>query len=173
MRYRLFLLYLLFITLLLLEGTIFQVFLPMIFNNNFIVIPHIFFITFIFYAYYYGEYFGLLNGLIFGLLTDISFGHVLGVHAFVLTIIGYVMGKMQRFFHLTFTLFLSIVMIFELIYDLFIYFLYALFNITSISAEYALFYQIIPSIFINLLYAIIFYLPLNKLLNFLNKSETD
>ncbi len=173
MRYRLFLLYLLFIILLLLEGTIFQVFLPMIFNNSFIVIPHIFFITFIFFAYYYGEYFGSLNGLTFGLLTDISFGHVLGVHAFVLTIIGYVMGKMQRFFHLSFTLFLSIVMIFEFIYDLFIYFLYALFNITSISAEYALFYQIIPSIFINLLYAIIFYLPLNKLLNFLEKSEAD
>lgn len=124
---------------------------------NFILI-----LTFI-YGYKNGKIAGMITGLCGGLLIDIFFCEVIGYHALVLVVIGFISGIWNSYFYSD-DLYVPLLLImgsdlcYCLVYYLFWFLLRARFNFV-----YALTHVILPEFILTLIAAAILYKPLSLL----------
>ncbi|WP_139990978.1 rod shape-determining protein MreD [Paenibacillus paridis] len=145
-----------------LEGTVMPWIIPAGFGHR--IMPHFVFVIVIFSGLYSRRHLALLLGVSFGMLQDIVyFGHLLGINAFFMGLMGYFTGVLFERRRSTIMMAISVIGFACLLYDSVIYFIYSVFRITSESYAWALIDHILPSLFLQLAFALACYVPVRKL----------
>jgi rod shape-determining protein MreD len=97
------------------------------------------------------------------MLQDVVyFGHLLGINAFIMGLMGYFTGVLLERRRSTIMMAISIVGFACLLYDSVIFFIYRVFRITNESYAWALIDHILPSLFLQLAFALACYVPARK-----------
>ncbi len=157
---RLNLLWLLMLVIFLLEGALFPWLIPDPWTERVMITPHFMLVGLVFIAIYVNRYAALIYGLVFGFLQDLYYyGHMLGVHAFTLGLIGYIVGLYNRRGRIELFSTLGFIAVGEWIYGSLQYAIYHFFNVTAMMYQDVLIKSILPSMMINLLFALLIYIP--------------
>ncbi|MBO8172544.1 MAG: rod shape-determining protein MreD [Bacillaceae bacterium] len=159
--------------LLLLEGTVLQFVSPDTWGITIQMIPRFVVVGVIYIALYLGRRKGLWYGLIFGLLQDILYSDVIGVYAFGMGLVGYFSGLAFKLFHQGLLLILLTMIVSILIYDLVIYSFFSMFGIASVNLQWMMMNQLIPTLFLNAIFAVLIYVPMKKILEGIELEEED
>lgn len=151
--------------LFLLEGTVIPLMFPSGWLSRMDVSTHLTFVVILFFAIYVSRHWAFAFGLAFGMLHDIVYyGPMLGTYAFAMGLISYLIGLLSFYSKGNMVTSLLLILLGNFLLEAIIYGIYSVFQITQISIHFALTYHIIPSLIINLLFAILIYVPLRKLL---------
>ncbi|EXX85135.1 rod shape-determining protein MreD [Paenibacillus darwinianus] len=128
------------------------------------LVPHFVFVFVLYSALYTGRHTALMLGLFFGLLQDIVFyGNMLGVHAFSMGLGGYLTGLLLERKRSPLLMALSIIGFASLLYDSLVYLIYKVFRIAQEPYAYFLIDSIMPSLFLQLGFALAVYIPARRL----------
>jgi rod shape-determining protein MreD len=101
----------------------------------------------------------------------IFYGHMLGANSFAMGLTGYMAGLLQdRRQHFVLGT-VSLVGLAYIVFESMLYGSYRLFNVTKIDFGYALTRYTLPSALFNMLVALIFYIPMRKLLDYLTTAK--
>ncbi|MFF2480551.1 rod shape-determining protein MreD [Paenibacillus sp. NPDC058071] len=143
------------------EGAIMPWLVPAQFSGR--LISHFVFVFVMYAALYRGRHQALLLGIGFGLLQDVVFyGHLIGLHGFAMGLLGYFAGLLLEKRRSTLLTALSVIGLGCILYDSMIYFTYSVFRITNESYAWALLDHILPSLFLQLAFALAVYVPARK-----------
>ncbi|MFC4809003.1 rod shape-determining protein MreD [Paenibacillus sp. GCM10023250] len=154
------------------EGTLFYWLVPDDMVGR--IVPHFTLAFVLFAALYRGRHSALLLGLSFGLLQDLAFyGRILGVHSFSMGLVGYLTGLLIERKRSTLLMALSMIGLSTLVYDTVVYFVYKVFRLTDQTYEWALSQHIIPSLFLQLLFALALYVPARRWFEGSLKPKTE
>lgn len=165
--------YLLFVALFVLflvEGTIVQWVLPASWQSSVMVTPHPVFVGVLLISLFQGRHQGLAYGLGFGLLQDfIYYGHALGVYSFSMGLVGYVFGLVFRSSAGGIVIGLIAAMLGSFAYDSLVHGIYLVFlRVVHLDYQWTFLHQILPSLLINGLVALLLYIPMRRLVEFVN-----
>jgi len=149
--------------LFLLEGTLLQYVNTDYYGSSISIYPRFVLVFLLFISIFFGKKRALVYGFIFGLLYDIIFGRTIGLYMIGMAGIGYFGGWLIQFFHPTFSLYLMVQLIGHLSFEFYLYGMLRLYQIVHLPLDWALTHMIIPSIMLNLLFAIFIY-PLSFVL---------
>ncbi|WP_336784516.1 rod shape-determining protein MreD [Paenibacillus sp. MMO-177] len=128
------------------------------------LVPHFMFVFVVFAALYSGRHRALFFGISFGFLQDVVyFGHLMGVNAFAMGLIGYYAGVLLERRRSTLLTALSVVGLGSILYDTIVYFVNMVFRITNETYAWALMDHILPSLFLQLVFALAVYVPARRL----------
>jgi len=163
---------LIMLLLFVLEGALVPWLIPAGFGHR--IIPQFVFVFVIFASIYTGRHRGLLLGAGFGLLQDIVYyGHLLGPHAFIMASLGYFAGMMFEKRRATILMALSIVGMACILYDSALFFIYRIFRITNDTYAWAVLDYILPSLFLQLAFALACYVPARRMFERLVHKGAD
>ena len=127
------------------------------------IIPHFTLIIVMFAAMYHSRHSALLLGAGFGLLQDVVFrGHLLGLHAYTMGLIGYGIGLLLDRRRSTMMMALAVTVVGTLLYELAQFFVYDVFQFTMEPLQLALTGHILPSLFLQLAFALAIYIPMRR-----------
>ncbi|WP_341281747.1 rod shape-determining protein MreD [Paenibacillus sp. FSL H8-0537] len=144
------------------EGSVMPWIIPVDYAGK--IIPHFSFVFVLYAALYSGRHRALMFGIGIGLIQDIVYyGHLLGVHTFMMGLIGYFAGLLFDRRRSTLLTCLSVIGFACIAYDSAVYFIYSLFRLTEESYAFALLDHILPSLFLQLAFALVIYVPVRKL----------
>jgi len=145
-----------------LEGALMPWLIPSSFGDR--IIPHFTFVMVIFASLYGSRHQALALGMGFGLLQDIMYyGHVMGAHFFFMGLIGYLIGILLERKKATLMLAISVIGFASIGFDSVLYFINKVFKLTTGSYPWALIQYILPSLFLQLVFALLFYVPVRKM----------
>ncbi|SFE24257.1 rod shape-determining protein MreD [Paenibacillus catalpae] len=148
--------------LFLVEGTLMPWLIPVELTGR--IVPHFMFVFVIFAALYSGRHRALFFGISFGFLQDvIYFGHLMGVNAFAMGLIGYYTGVLLERRRSTLLTALSVIGLGCILYDTIVYFVNMVFRVTNETYAWALMDHILPSLFLQLVFALAVYVPARRL----------
>jgi rod shape-determining protein MreD len=154
------------------EGAVMPWIIPAGFGSR--IIPHFIFVAVVFSALYSNRHLALLLGVSFGLLQDIVyFGHLIGAHAFIMGLIGYFTGVLLERRRATVMLAVSIIGFACILYDTALFFIYKVFRITNESYAWALLDYILPSLFLQLAFALACYVPARRIFESQTKANPE
>jgi rod shape-determining protein MreD len=159
------LLWMLLLLIFLLQGTVMHWIIPSVWQTKVFIAPHFTLTVVLYIGLYVGRHMALAYGIAFGLLQDfIFYGHMLGVYSFGMGLTGYLVGLMER--RIPGNLFYNLLLIGfgQFLFDAINYGLNRLFNITHEDFRTVLSYHMLPNVLFNLLFALIIYVPVRKLL---------
>jgi rod shape-determining protein MreD len=163
---------LLMLLLFVLEGTIMPWIIPAGYGAR--IVPHFVLVAIIFTALYTDRHRALLLGVSFGFLQDIVyFGHLLGVHSFIMGLLGYFIGLLLDRRKATLLMAISVIGFACILYDSVIFFIYRVFRITGETYAWALLNHILPSLFLQLAFALACYVPARRMLEAYSKADPD
>jgi rod shape-determining protein MreD len=147
--------------LFILEGTIMPWLIPEAWSAR--LVPHFTFVFVLYSALYGGRHTALILGLCFGFLQDIVYyGHMIGVHAFSMGLCGYLTGLLLERRRAPLIMALSVIGMGCLLYDGTAYMIYRVFEITHDLYAYALIQYMMPSMFLQLGFALAVYIPARR-----------
>lgn len=148
------------ILIFLLEGTMIPWLIPEVWSAHIQLAPHFIVVSILYMAIFMKRYYALVFGLIFGMLQDIIYyGHMIGLQSFSMGLTGYLIGLIFRNAHLSMFSALSTIFLGVFTYEGIVYALYRLFRIVEFSFGWAFMQIILPSLIINLLFALLIYIP--------------
>lgn len=125
--------------------------------------PHLVLIGVLFASVLLNRYYALALGMVFGFLHDVHYyGHMLGVHTFVMGLSGYLCGLLFQRKFITFFYLVSVTALGLLVYDSLVYLCYRLFRIVQEPFLWALTHHILPSTLLNLFFAVLLYIPVRQ-----------
>jgi rod shape-determining protein MreD len=151
--------------LFLVEGTVMPMIIPSAWQSRIEVAPHFMFIIILFISIYVSRHWALAYGLTFGMLHDIVYyGPMLGTYTFGLGLVGYLIGLMSLSSKANVMRSMLLILLGNVLLELIFFGIYRVFQITHLSIGFALTHHMLPSILINLLFAILVYVPIRKLL---------
>ncbi|UVI28120.1 rod shape-determining protein MreD [Paenibacillus spongiae] len=155
-----------------LEGTVFYWLLPGDWVSR--VVPHFTLAFVLFASLYRGRHTAVFLGFSFGLLQDIVFyGNLIGVHSFAMGLIGYLTGFLMERKRSTLLMALTIITLSTLVYETVIYFVYRVFRLTHQTFEWALIDHIIPSLFLQIGFVLVMYVPVRRWFEGISKKKGD
>jgi rod shape-determining protein MreD len=129
------------------------------------LLPHLCFIMVLFVAGFGGRHKAFMFGLGFGLLQDIlAYGHLIGPYGFGMGLIGYLAGLVTERKNLTIGFFVWIVLVGGILLDTIVYLIYKLFRITDLQYTFVLYWQVVPTAILQLLIALLLYVPVRRYL---------
>lgn len=167
-------LWLILLSLFILEGTLFQWMIPSVWQSRIYVAPHFILVIVIYIGLYLNRHTALIYGLVFGLLQDfIYYSPMLGPISFAMGLTGYLAGLMHRRLHSNIIVSMMVMAAGNLFFDSIIYGLYRLFQINHLDLQWVFFHQMLPSMLINLLFALIVYVPVRKLFESMQNVKSD
>lgn len=147
--------------LFLIEGSLLPVCIPDAWQWR--VVPQWVFIFILYHAVYQGRHSALIMGLGFGFLQDIVYyGHMLGPHAFNMGLSGYLTGLLFSARNTSMIAMIMIAVLGSFFYKTMLYATYWLFSLHRMTLGYALFDFIIPSLFVQLVFAVVIYVPMRR-----------
>ncbi|MFD0694109.1 rod shape-determining protein MreD [Paenibacillus sp. GCM10027628] len=159
------LLWLILLGLFVLQGSIVHWLIPSSWQAQVYVAPHFTLVFILFIGLFHHRHTALIYGLLFGLLQDFNYySSILGIYSFGMGLSGYLAGLTQRrqpnliFYNLLIT------GIGLLSFELINYGINRLFKLINIQFEFALTHYMLPSVLFNLLFALLCYVPMRKLL---------
>jgi rod shape-determining protein MreD len=151
--------------LFLIEGTVMPLIIPSAWQSRIEVAPHFMFVIILFISIYLSRHWALAYGLAFGMLHDIVYyGPMLGTYTFGLGLVGYLIGLISHRSKANVMMSMILILVGNFLLELIFYGIYRVFQITQLSIGFALTHQVLPSLLINLLFAILVYVPIRKLL---------
>ncbi len=151
--------------LFLLEGSLLPLLLPEVLQSSIHMSPHLVLLGVLFLGVLTHRYYGLATGIGFGLLQDITYyGHMIGVQAFAMGLCGYAVGLLPVSGRRPITSVIAFILVGLGLYELVIYWIYTLFQVTRLPFERALVTIMLPSMLMNVLFAFGLYVPLRNLL---------
>ncbi|MEW9700134.1 rod shape-determining protein MreD [Paenibacillus sp. SI8] len=159
------LLWLILLGLFVLQGTIVTWLIPSSWQSQVFVAPHFTLVFILFIGLFHHRHSALIYGLLFGLLHDFNYyGSMLGIYSFGMGLSGYLAGLAQRkqpnliFYNLLISGFGL------LLFEFINYGINRLFKLIDIDLKFALTHYMLPSVLFNLLFALLCYVPMRKLL---------
>jgi rod shape-determining protein MreD len=151
--------------LFLFEGTVMPLITPSAWQSRIDLSTHFTFIVILFIAIYVSRHWALAYGLAFGMLHDIVYyGPMLGTYTFGFGLVGYLIGLLSFYSKANLLRSMLLIILGDFLLECLFYGIYRIFQITHISIHFALSYHILPSLLVNLLFAILIYVPIRKLL---------
>lgn len=149
---------------LLVEGTIFQVFVPDAWGFPFTIVPRLVLAGVIFIGIFLGKNTGLVYGLIFGLLYDIIYTDMIGVYTLTMGLMGLLAGVTAKYFHQNILFAGSMIFILTTLNECLAYGFYELFNLSNMLMSDFLLRDLIPTVLFNGIFALIIYFPMRNIL---------
>jgi rod shape-determining protein MreD len=150
----------------LLEDTILKWIIPVSWQTQVHVSPHLTLVVILFIGVYIHRYWSLAFGLSFGMLHDIAhYGPMIGTYSFAAGLAGYLIGLFCSRMENDVLTAMFWVVTGNLIFEWVVYGIYRVFRITEISVQWAFLHEMLPSVLINLLLALLMYVPLRKWLD--------
>jgi rod shape-determining protein MreD len=153
-----------FLVLIIIENSVVPWLIPSGWSER--LLPHISFILTLFVAGFAGRHSAFFVGLGFGLLQDMLFyGHLIGPYGFGMGLVGYLAGLVsEQRTNITLGFIIWVVMIGSVMLDTIVYFIYKLFRLTSLEYAHAFYWQIAPTALLQLLIALLMYIPVRRFL---------
>jgi rod shape-determining protein MreD len=153
------------------EGTFVDIVPVIDHENNRIFVPHFMIVLVIFIAIYMGYIRGMIFGFVFGLLFDIVYTGIIGVHAFIIPLITYIMAKLSgawqtNIFISSFLVILGIVII-----EFFVFGVNYAIGYTTMPVDLFLHTRLIPTIILNSIFVLLVCYPTKRLLTKLSIVE--
>jgi rod shape-determining protein MreD len=151
------------LVLLVIENSIVPWLIPSAWSER--LLPHLCFIMTLFVAGFAGRHRAFLFGLSFGLLQDLlSYGHLIGPYGFGMGLLGYLAGLVSEYKNFTIGFFVWVVLAGGVLLDTIVYLIYKLFRITDLQYAHALYWQVAPTALLQLLIALLLYVPVRRFL---------
>ncbi len=167
-------LWLILSVLFLLEGTLLPWLVPVAWQTKIQVDPHFVLVIVLFIGLYINRHMALVYGLIFGMLYDFIYhSPMLGPISFGMGLAGYLAGMLQGRIYSSIVISMVVIGLGNLFYDTAIYGLFRLFRVTHTNLEWVFLHQMLPSMLINLLFALAVYVPIRKLFENLPVKQTE
>lgn len=155
-----------------LEGAVMPWLLPEMWLDSIMIRPHLVFVVILYISIYLNRHIALGFGLGFGLLQDfIYLGPMIGTHSFNFGLTSYLIGLIFQGVHIRLVSSLFFIAVGNFMFECIHYGLYRMFELISISFQYALLHQMIPSVLFNLLFALIIYVPFRKIVESMNAHQ--
>lgn len=110
----------------------------------------------------------IIYGAIFGLIIDIVYTGILGIYMFVIPFTLYIAGLLNRFLQTNLLMTLVITTVCLFIAELSLYSIYGFIGTDTMTFSYFISNRFLPTLIANLLFIVIFYLPMKKLLLWIN-----
>ncbi|MEQ4483555.1 rod shape-determining protein MreD [Cohnella silvisoli] len=149
--------------LVVIENSVFPWLVPSAWSER--LLPHLCFIMTLYVAGFTGRHKAFMFGLGFGLLQDIlAYGHLIGPYGFGMGLLGYMAGLASEYRNFTIGFFVWVVLIGGVLLDTIVYLIYKLFQITELQYAYAFYWQIAPTALLQLLIALLLYVPVRRFL---------
>lgn len=149
--------------LFILEGTVVQVITPATWGLSWMTVPRFALVCCIFISMYLGRREGLYYGLAFGFLQDVLYGQTIGIYTMSMMVASYFAGLIvllfQRGFGMVFVT--SILILFG--HEWLLYSLFRLFSAAPYDVQWMLTRQILPSVILNVGFALVIYAPIMNL----------
>jgi rod shape-determining protein MreD len=146
--------------------------IPDVWQMQVAVAPHFTLIVIFFISLFLNRHWGLAYGLIFGLLHDIVYyGPMVGPYCFTMGLVGYVVGLMPMRSTGSIVSSMLAIIFGSLLFEGSLYGIYLVFQITHVGLQWIFLHQMLPSILINLLFALLIYVPIRKLLEQVNLTQ--
>jgi rod shape-determining protein MreD len=159
--------------LFIMEGTVVQVFATDRWGMGITMIPRFVIVMLIISALFLGHIQGLMLGVIFGLAYDIVYGSIIGVYAFSMGLVGYFSGLTFRIFHQNIFLILSTVLIVLTFHEMVVYGILSLINFVDMDFHFFAINKVIPTLVMNMIFALVVTYPLRSLLMQLQEEEEN
>ncbi|NDI34031.1 rod shape-determining protein MreD [Chengkuizengella sediminis] len=143
----------------LIEGTIIQ-WLPLTWDERLQVTPHFTFILILYTCFYVQRSFAIILAFSIGFFYDlIYYNQLFGLYAFSIGFTVYLISYMIKRSYLGFFIITLVVMLSLILLDSTIYGIYYLFKLTDESYIWVLSHQLLPSLYVNLIFSMMIYLP--------------
>lgn len=169
-RYYLFLtLFLLFI----LEGTTFQIFAPDQYGVEYLFVPRWVFLLIIFTGIFRGRAVGTFYGIIFGVMYDVIYTSVLGIYAFGMGLIAYLLSISIPYFQKNLVVAVITSLLAIAILDYYVYGMMYLLGLTGVDHDEFLNIRFIPSFIMNMVVISVFAYPLKKGFAYLKRKMEE
>lgn len=160
-----FLLSLLLLVIFLLEGTVFQFILPQGGEMSWSILPRFALVGVMMIALFLGRREGLIYGFCIGFLQDVLFGHIIGMYTFSMMVAGYFSGLVLLLFHRNVAVVVSTVALVLFGHEWLLYSIYRLFSNHNVDVQWIVSKEILPTVGVNLLFALVIYYPMFRLSN--------
>ncbi|MFM1652355.1 rod shape-determining protein MreD [Brevibacillus sp. B_LB10_24] len=148
--------------LFLLEGTVLQLISPTAWGLSVVTVPRFALVSIIMVALFLGRREGLLYGMCFGFLQDVLYGQVIGVYTLSMMVAGYFAGLVLLLFHRSFAVVVATAAVILFGHEWLLYSLFRLFSGTAVDVQWMLTERILPSVGLNLVFALLIYVPMAK-----------
>lgn len=150
--------------LFLLEGTLLPWLIPTSWQTRIHVNPHLVLVIILYIGLFIDRHMALAFGLVFGILHDFMyFSPMLGPVAFGMGLAGYLAGLMHGRLYSSIMVCMMVIGIGDLFFETVIFGLYRLFRITHLNFEWTFLHEMLPTMLINLMFALAVYVPIRKL----------
>ncbi|GAA4705125.1 rod shape-determining protein MreD [Brevibacillus fulvus] len=157
--------------LFLLEGTVLQVLSPNAWGLSWLAVPRFALVTVIILSMFLGRREGLYYGLGIGLLQDVLYGQAIGVYMLSMMVAGYFAGLVSLLFHRSAPLVFVTIALTLFGHEWLLYILFRLFSTAPNDVQWILINQILPTVGLNLLFAILIYAPMRYLCETVEKGS--
>lgn len=149
----------------LLEGTLVYWLIPSDWQQDLSLAPRFMLVMLMIYTMNRNRHIGLAYALVFGLIHDIVYASpMIGAHSLSMAIVVYMTGFTGHRLKLNMAKSFLIIAVALLSYDMIVFSLYRLFRVTVMTYNTMFAEQLAPTLLFNLLFAIIIYVPMRKLL---------
>lgn len=147
----------------LLEGALFPWLLPFPRTGGLLASPRLVMVGILFVSMFRHRHIGLLLGLVFGFMHDIVYDSpMIGAHGFSMAIAAYAAGSVSARIKAGMALSFTILTFGLAICETSVYSLYRLFQVIDLPLSDFLARQFAPSLLLNLLLAVLLYVPARK-----------
>ncbi len=149
----------------LLEGTLLYWLLPPEWQLGLAIAPRFTLVLMMIYAMNRNRHIGLAFALTFGLIHDIAYASpMIGVHSLSMAIAVYLTGSIGARVKLNMAISFLLIAFALLCHDLIVFSLYRLFQVELAPYSAMFSRQLAPTLLFNLLFAVLVYVPVRKLL---------
>lgn len=151
--------------LFILQSTIVKWLIPVSWQMEANVAPQLTLVVVLLIGLYGDRHLAMVHGLAFGLLQDIVFyGPMIGTYTFNMGLLGYLAGLLglRKTSGLVSGLFA--VCLLDFLFQWILFGLYRLFQMTHTSVEWTVLRQMLPSLLVDMLFALLIYVPIRRLL---------
>lgn len=146
--------------------------IPTGWQTQVIVAPQLTLIAILFVSIFSSKHWGLLYGLCYGMLHDIVYyGHMLGAYSLAMGFACYIVNLSSYRFKGHIAMNLLLILVGNVIFEVMIYAIYRTFQITHLDIKTVILHQTLPSMLVNLLFALLIYVPMLKMLENRNKTR--
>lgn len=155
------------------ESLYVQFFSGPIWGHEWIIVPRFLFSMLFFIVLFFNRTQGFIYAFIFGLIFDIVYTEILGVYMAIFPLICYLLDRLMKIFHhhLLIIILVSLLGITGL--EFLVYELNLLLQVTQMPIEKFIEARLLPTLYFNGIFLILFSFPLKKLLLHLQAKILD
>lgn len=146
------------------EGTFVDIFPVIQYEKDWFFVPHFMMGVVIFIAIYMGYIQGMIFGFIFGLLFDVVYTGIIGVHAFIIPLVAYIMAKLSGVWQNNLIVSSFLVILGIVIVEFFVFGVNYLIGYTAMPIDLFFYNRLIPTIILNSIFVLLVCYPIKRLL---------